>query len=266
MSLSNIRIVLIQTSHPGNIGSVARAMKTMGLSDLWLVAPKKLPEEQARAMASGADDVLAAARVVETLPEAIADCHQVVGTSARSQRSVDWSVLSPRATAVEAITLAGTGSKVALVFGRESSGLTNEELDYCQHLVHIPANAEYSSLNLAAAVQILVYECRVAQLALDDAQEQSANIALPAAQGDSAAKVSNPDDPPASQREVEGVYQHLEQLMIESSFLNPDNPRYLMRRMRRLYGRAELLSSEVSLLRGALSAFQGRKFQPRNQR
>jgi len=253
MSLSNIRIVLIQTSHPGNIGAAARAMKTMGLSDLCLVNPTQYPDPQAEAMASGADDVLQHARVVPSLSEAIADCQHIIGTSARSQRTLRWRLLEPRECGSFAAEQAET-QKVAIVFGRERTGLTNEELELCHQLVHIPSNPDYSSLNVAAAVQILSYECRVAHLDRIAAGDKS----IVPASGEASL-----EEEIVSAKAMEGFYQQLEQLMIDTDFLDPKNPRYLMRRMRRLYGRIQVTKSELSLLRGSLSAFQGRKFQRR---
>jgi len=161
--LANVRIVLVHTTHPGNIGAVARAMKNMCLTDLWLVAPRFFPHADATARASGADELLARARVCSTLDEALADCRFVVGTSARD-RHVDWLGCEPRECAA-LLTGEATRGPVALVFGRESSGLTNEELDRCDRLVQIPANSEYSSLNVAMAVQVLAYELLLASRA-----------------------------------------------------------------------------------------------------
>ena len=252
MSLSNIRIVLIQTSHPGNIGAAARAMKTMGLSDLCLVSPVKYPDPQAEAMASGADDVLANAHVVDTLSEAVADCQHIIGTSARSQRTLQWRLLTPRSCGEFAAKSAQT-QKVAIVFGRERTGLTNEELELCHQLVHIPSNPDYSSLNVAAAVQILSYESRVGHLALSEEVADNQQVVDKEALGEEI----------VSAADMDGFYAQLEALMVETEFLNPDDPRYLMRRMRRLYGRINVTRSELNLLRGSLSAFQGRKSQRR---
>lgn len=246
MSLSNIRIVLIQTSHPGNIGSTARAMKTMGLSDLHLVNPAHFPDPQANVMASNADDILADATVVENLQQALADCHRVIGTSARHQRTLAWETFNPRHCGEFVAKQLAQNKKVALVFGRERTGLTNEELSLCHHLVHIPTNPDYSSLNIASAVQLLSYECRVA----------SVDIPLPS---------NGVDEEIISADDMEGFYQHLEKALIEVEFLDADNPRYLMPRLRRMYGRIEVTRSELSLLRGMLSAFQGRKFTRREK-
>ncbi|PWQ97136.1 tRNA (cytosine(32)/uridine(32)-2'-O)-methyltransferase TrmJ [Leucothrix pacifica] len=256
MSLSNIRIVLIQTSHPGNIGAAARAMKTMGLSELCLVNPLKYPDPQAEAMAAGAEDVLQAASIVSSLSEAIADCQHIIGTSARSQRTLRWSLLEPRECGQYAAKHS-PNDKVAIVFGRERTGLTNEELALCHQLVHIPSNPDYSSLNVAAAVQILSYECRVAEL---DRQKADGKETPQVHLGDESL-----DEEIVSAEAMDGFYQQLENLMIETGFLDPENPRYLMRRMRRLYGRIQVTKSELNILRGSLSAFEGRKFRRRDK-
>ena len=245
-TLANIRIVLIQTSHPGNIGSAARAMKTMGLSELYLVQPKHFPDEQAVAMSSNASDILDKATVVDLLQEALVDCQLVVGTSARYERSLRWDLLEPRECADRLIEQAQTG-KVAVIFGRESSGLSNDELALCHHLVHIPTNPDYSSLNIASAVQILSYECRMADMATVSQQENK----------QFKGKKNNKENEEVVAADVmEGFYKHLETAMIEAEFLDPDNPRHLMTRLRRLYGRVRVSPSELNILRGMLSAFQ----------
>lgn len=235
MSLSHIHIVLSHPSHPGNIGAVARAMKTMGLSTLKLVQPKHHPSAEALAMASGADDVLQQAQVYEDLSGALAQTHWVMGTSARL-RSLRWPQLSPRQAAAQLLQQSAHGP-VALLFGRERIGLTNAELDQCQALVNIPANPHYPSLNLAAAVQILAYELRLV------ADEQPIAVAsLPG------------DEQPASQQQLEDFYQALEHTLIHIDFLDPQNPKHLMRRLRRLYGRQPPLSvKEINILRGILT-------------
>ncbi|MCC7412226.1 MAG: RNA methyltransferase [Gammaproteobacteria bacterium] len=234
--MANVRIVLVGTTHPGNIGAAARAMKTMGLSTLALVAPARYPAPEAWAMASGADDVLAAARVHATLPQALAGCASVVATSAR-QRSIPWPCLSPRACASTLIAAARHGP-VALVFGREQTGLSNAELDLCQALVRIPTVAGFSSLNVAAAVQILSYELYAAAL------------------GGAGAEGCESDSPPATADQVERFYAHLEQVMISTGFHDPEKPRRLMRRLRRLFGRTALDQHEVQILRGLLAAME----------
>lgn len=249
MSLNNIRIVLIETSHPGNIGSAARAMLTMELTDLYLVKPIHRPNEQSSAMASGATKVLGQAKVVDTLQQAIADCHTVIGTSARDQRSVQWPLMDARECG-EFIAEQSTENRTAIVFGRESSGLTNEELEQCQFLVSIPVNPDFSSLNIASAVQVLSYECAMAfnQVKTNEKLLESKPQEL------------------ASMDEVESFYQHLQNTLIKIRYLDPDEPRLLMRKLRCLYGRTQLTKQELGILRGVLSATLGSKFIPRNQR
>lgn len=233
--LDNIRIVLINTSHPGNIGAAARAMKTMGLKNLYLVDPHSFPHPKAVEMASGAVDVLENAHLVTTLDEAIADCGLVVGSSARS-RALPWPLLSPRQLGEKAM-MATQHSSVAILFGREQSGLTNEELQRCHFHLHIPSNEEYSSLNVAAAVQIIAYELRVASLS-----------AMPSHH--------DWDYPLAKGAELAGFYEHLQRVLIEVDFLDPAVPRQLMPRLRRLFNRAALDTMEVNILRGILKAVE----------
>lgn len=242
MSYSNIRVVLVSTSHPGNIGAVARAMKNMCLGELVLVAPAaEYASGKAWARASGATDVLDSARVVPDLKSAIADCSLVFGASARL-RSIPWPLVDARSCA-EIVAENVNSEKIALVFGRENSGLTNQELELCNKLVHIPANPEYSSLNIAAAVQILAYEIHVACRAL-------------AGKG----KIEGQNDYPlATAEEMEGLYQHFEQALHTLGFYNPDNPRQLMRRLRRLFNRAQVDKMEMNILRGILAAAESPK-------
>lgn len=234
---SNIRVVLINTTHPGNIGAAARAMKNMCLSDLVLVNPAQFPSDEATARASGADDLLVSASVVDTLDEAIAGCHWVVGTTARP-RTIGWPTLTPRDCAAQLVEKAATG-KVVMVFGRERMGLTNEEVDRCQALVTIPGNPDYMSLNVASAVQILAYEVHLAS--------QRAGAVPTDIRGPVAA---------SSSEEMERYYAHLEQVLVEVGFLDPENPRKLMRRLRRLFGRASPDRVELNILRGILTAIQ----------
>lgn len=238
MSLDNIRIVLVNTSHPGNIGAVARAMKNMCVSDLALVAPKKFPHDEATWRASNATDVLDSATVFDSLEEAIADCGLVIGTSARGRR-IPWPLLDPRHCAKQAYGEA-VKHKVALVFGREDRGLTNEELQLCNLHVNIPANEEYSSLNLAMAVQVLCYELRMT--ALDG--ELSGN------------PLEEWDQPPATADALERYMVHLEETLLELGFLKADAPKQLMTRLRRLYTRARPDEMEVNILRGILTSTQ----------
>lgn len=238
--LDNIRIVLVNTSHPGNIGGVARAMKNMGLSQLVLVEPKEFPSEEAEWRASNAQDVLATAQVVSTLDEAIGDCGLVIGTSARERR-IPWPLLTPRECGVKTIEEVSAHT-VAILFGREDRGLTNEELHKCHFHVHIPTNPEYSSLNLAAAVQVITYELRMACLI-----EQ---------QDGGAVQINDWDMPPAKSKALESYYQHLQETLEKLSFLQPGNPRQTMTRLRRLYNRVRLDEMELAIMRGILTSIQ----------
>ncbi len=228
-----VRIILVGTTHPGNIGAAARAMKNMGLDDLMLVRPRKFPHEEATARASGSEDILQAAGVVDTLAEALADCTYVAGASARS-RSIGWPSMAPRACAERLLQESEHGI-VAAVFGPEKSGLTNEDLDLCNTLLTIPTVPGFSSLNLAMAVQVLSYELRVAEFG--DAENDYA-----------------PESPRATGEDLENLYAHLETVLTRSGFLDPDSPRHLFRRLRRLMIRAEPDQSEVNILRGILSS------------
>lgn len=241
--LNQIRIILVGTTHTGNIGSVARAMKTMGLSELYLVAPKELPDGQAYALSAGASDILANAKVFDTLQQAIKDCALVIGSSARS-RTLSWPMLEPRECGVKAV-LEAEKQPVALVFGRESSGLTNEELQLCNYHVCIPANPEYSSLNLAMAVQIVTYEVRMAWL-----QQQSV------------ASVSDETAYPTSEQ-MSNFYQHLEDTLNETGFIIKQHPGVVMTKLKRLFTRARPEEAEYNILRGILTSVQryGRKAQ-----
>jgi len=244
--LSRIRIVLVNTSHPGNIGGVARAMKNMGLSKLVLVEPQEFPSDKADARSSGAVDLLENAQVVSSLPEAVTGCGLVIGTSARS-RHIPWPLMSPRQTATQALQEA-TQHEVALVFGREDRGLTNEELQQCNFHMHIPTNENFSSLNLAAAVQVIAYELRVGVLAKQEAAtQQSAEQPLWGTDWDIEL---------ASNDELERLFEHMQQTLIDIDFLDPQNPRQLMPRLRRLYLRARPDKVETNVLRGILSATQ----------
>ncbi len=237
----NIRIVLIETSHPGNIGAVARAMKNMRLGRLCLVNPQQFPSADATARASGADDLLARAEVYPTLEQALTGCHQVFGASARL-RTLAWPQVDARECGLKTAVAAQTG-EVALVFGRERTGLTNDELERCNYLVHIPTNPEYSSLNIAAAVQVVAYEVLMAVMD-KTTQESSPNL-----------EVTQMEDL-ASADELERFYIHLQQTLEDIDFLDPDNPRQLMRRLKRLFNRATPDNNEMNILRGILSAAQ----------
>lgn len=236
---SNIHIIMVGTTHPGNIGGVARAMKNMGLSRLSLVAPEApFPHAKARARASGAVNVLDGTQIFATLEEAIADCSLVIGASAR-MRTLPWPVVDPRECASRVVNVPAE-TEVAIVLGRENSGLTNEELELCQLLVTIPTNPDFSSLNIAAAAQVLCYEIRLAA-SLDKVQEDE------------------PDSPLATSAERDGLFTHFEEALTEIEFLKPDNPGQLMRRLRRLFTRTGLERLEVNILRGIMSAAQKAK-------
>lgn len=235
---SNIRIVLVGTSHPGNIGAAARAMKTMGLTRLYLVEPKQFPDHEATARASGADHILSSATVCSTLPEALEGCGMVIATTAR-MRSLSWPIMKPREMASKVVVMAAT-YEVALVFGRERTGLSNEELDHCQAAVMVPTDPDFSSLNLAAAVQILAYEVRHAILEISETE----NV------------VENDQAELASSDQMEGFYGHLEQTMIDTEFYDPAKPKLLMRRFRRLFNRVSMEKTEVQVMRGLLTASQ----------
>lgn len=248
-SWDNIRVVLVETSHSGNIGAVARAMKNMGFSNLWLVNPASFPDETSYARSAGASDVLDKAQVVGTLGEAIDDCVMVMGTSARG-RKVPWPVIPPPDAAYKAFEHAPQGP-VALVFGRENHGLSNEELQRCHFHIHIPSNQDYSSLNLAMAVQVVTYELRMHYLRSLEGGEGSAQLTPMVAPGD-----PGWDSPLAPVREVEGLFEHLEKVLVEIEFHRRDNPRQLMSRLRRLLQRAQPDQMEINILRGVLSAIQ----------
>jgi TrmH family RNA methyltransferase len=234
-ALSRVRTVLVRTSHPGNIGAAARALWTMGLSSLVLVEPRRFPDPDATARATGAEDLLAQARVVTSLAEGLAGCTWSVGLSARP-RAFAGRVLSMREAALETLQHAA-GATVALVFGTEMSGLTNEELAQCQCVATIPANPRYASLNLAAAVQVAAYELRMAA---------GAHAVWRA-----------PRFAPATQDAIEALYAHAERTLAALRFLDPAMPRRLMPRLRRLFARAGLEREEINILRGILARVDG---------
>lgn len=228
-----MRIILVGTTHPGNIGATARAMKNMGLRDLVLVSPKVFPHEDATARASGAEDILESTRVVSSLDEALSDCTYVAGASARA-RSIGWPSMTPRECASRLVAEAEHGI-AAVVFGPEKSGLTNDDVDRCNTLLTIPTEPGFSSLNLAMAVQVIAYELCVAGMTQEEPPAE-------------------PESPPATSEERENFYAHLEEVLRRSGFLDPDNPRLLMRRLRKLFVKAELDQNEVNILRGMLAA------------
>lgn len=242
--LARVRVVLSHTTHPGNIGAAARALKAMGLARLALVNPRHFPDPQAEAMAVGADDVLAAAGVCASLDEALAGATLAIALTAR-RRDLSPLALDVRDAARLAVEEAASGGEVAYVFGTEMSGLSNDEVIRCQRVAHIATNPDFSSLNLAAAVQIVAYETRVALLG---------GVA--------------PDPgrtPPATHEELEGLFAHLETSMVRSGFLDPHNPRRLLERLRRLLGRARPESQEVNILRGMLTAWDEGPRGPRRE-
>ena len=226
------RIVLVNTSHPGNIGAAARAMKNMGLCELCLVDPQRYPSAEATARASGADDLLAQAKCFGALDEAIADAVLVIGASARS-RSLPVPRLDPR-TCAQLLDKQSDAQTVAILFGRERTGLSNEELDRCHYLLQIPCNPEYPSLNIAAAVQIIAYEIRML--------------------GGHEGWGGEPGIDYATAQQMEQFYKHLEETLVELEFLDPANPKQLMRRLRRMFGRTRPDQNEINILRGILTA------------
>ncbi|MCO6524208.1 MAG: tRNA (cytosine(32)/uridine(32)-2'-O)-methyltransferase TrmJ [Candidatus Schmidhempelia sp.] len=236
--LNHVRIVLVETSHTGNMGSAARAMKTMGMSHLYLVNPIVKPDSQAISLAAGASDIIKNATITTSLEEAVADCRLIIGASARS-RSLQWPILESRACGEKIIDEAYEGH-VALVFGRERVGLTNEELQKCHYHVAISANPEYSSLNLAMSVQVLTYEIRMAMLARSSQSEhiipQEKMIEYPSA------------------KDLERFYQHLEKTLIDTQFIKANHPGQVINRLRRLYTRARPEVQELNILRGILSS------------
>ena len=236
LALDRIRVVLSRTSHPGNIGAAARAMKNMGLRDLWLVAPEVFPDEVATARASGAADLLESARVVGTLQEALADTVFSAALTAR-RRELSLPRMQARDAARELVARSEDGI-VALVFGNETSGMTNEEVGLCSLPVTIPTDPEFSSLNLGAAVQVLSYELRMAAL------------------GEAAAVPADVQAEPATHADFEGFMSHLERVVTASGFHDPANPKRLLPRMRRLFNRVRLEKEEVAILRGMLTTFE----------
>ena len=235
MTLDKIRIVLVNTSHTGNIGSVARAMKTMGFSKLYLVDPVNSVDSHASALAAGATDVLGNAVVVDTLQEAIADCNTVIGTSARS-RTLSWPMVAPVECGEKLLSGTTQEGDVALVFGRENSGLTNEELQLCNYHVCIAANPEYSSLNLAMAVQTLCYETRMRYLAKSEQVVEQDDTTYP------------------SSEQMELFYKHLESTLSDTGFVIKQHPGQVMTKLRRLFNRARPEEQELNILRGILTS------------
>jgi len=246
---ARIRIVLVGTQHPGNLGASARAMKTMGLSRLVLVAPEKKPDAVSVSMSAGAHDLLFDAPVFATLAEAVADCRHVMGCTARARR-IALPEYPPREGATRAVAIAADGGEVAIVFGRERTGLDNDELQLCHAALHIPSDPEFSSLNLAAAVQVLSYELRLALL------EHAASMQSDAGPGRGAyAGAANPE-PIASHAELEGFFAQLGETLDAIDFHKGRAPDSAMRKLRRLFLRTDLEVREVRLLRGILADAQ----------
>ena len=242
--LNRICVVMVNTTHSGNIGAAARAMKNMGLSRLLLVDPIASIDEEAIQRSSRAEDILHNAEIHPTLEGAIAGCGLVVGTSARS-RSVPWPLMTPRQCGDRAAQAAAAGNDIALVFGRESRGLTNEELHLCNAHVHIPTDENFSSLNVAQAIQVMAYEMRLALTEVENAEsEQRWGVDW--------------DYPMATHDQLNGMLQHMEQTLVEIGFLDPNTPKQLMTRVRRLFQRAAPDRMEINILRGMLAAIQRR--------
>ena len=235
MYLNNIRIVLVATSHPGNIGAAARAMKNMGLHRLYLVRPKHFPDSRAHEMAAGADDVLENAVITDSLEDALSECHWVFATSARAREMALPGYLP--ASCASKIAEASPDTEIAIVFGREHAGLTNEELARCHYHIHIPSNPVFSSLNLAQSVQILAYEVRMKHMNPEP-------------------HVMTHQEPLANIKDVELFHKHLEDTLIKLDFIHIKHPKRLLQRLRRLFNRVQLEVLEVNLLRGILTQIQ----------
>lgn len=253
--LNRIRVVLVEPTHPGNIGAVARSMKTMGLSRLVMVNPKKFPHYDATKRAAGAESVLDDAVLVDSVQSAIADCTLVLGTSVRD-REVSWPTFDPRVSADNMLThlstplmsaeiSAGSQPEVAILFGRESSGLTNQEMDLCHSQIRIPANDEYSSLNLASAVQIISYELRMAALSMDNDEASSTKESVSSFEHRQQL---------ANKEQQQGHLEHLHDVLEKLAFFKKKPPELLMRKLTRLYNKSELTIEEIQILRGILSS------------
>ena len=246
--LKDCRVILVNTTHPGNVGAAARAMKTMGLSELYLVSDStEIIDDHAVARASGANDLLENAVRVSSLKEAVAGCQYLLGTSAR-ERTLSSPLISPREAAHEGINnYVASGHKIAILFGQERMGLTNQEIALCHGQILIPANPEYSSLNIASAVQLICYEFRLAVLDLIKNNENEKTIPKN--------RVNKRDiDIMADAYDMELFYEHLERLMLKTEFLDPKQPKLLMQRLRRLFSRTQVKEQELNILRGILSS------------
>jgi len=257
--LAQIRIVMVNTTLPANIGAAARALKTMGLTQLVLVAPKIFPSPDATALAAGASDLLEHAQVVDCLEAAIADCHLVFGTSARS-RNLPWPLLDARPATALAYQSAAQGQQVAIVFGREDRGLTNDELALCHYHLSIPTNPVYGVLNVAAAIQLICYELRMHALSADTDDRAVDGHKTTDADGQPQMPIVTQhtqwDEPLVDQSAMQQFYQHLERMLADIDFLDPQNPRLLPLRLKRLFGRIRLDQTEYNLLRGIFGRVQ----------
>lgn len=250
--LSHVRIVMVNTTLPANIGSALRAMKTMGISQLVLVAPKTYPHPDIHALAAGATDLIEKIQIVETLEDAIADCHLVFGTSARS-RTIPWPLLDVRpATELALNHIKQQKHEVAIIFGREDRGLTNEELALANYHMTIPVNPEYGVLNVAQAIQIVCYELRMAALHTSSLDKSEVSDKMPVA----LQQEMDWDEPLVTQKQMQEFYPHMEKMLEDIEFLDPKNPRLLPLRLRRLFGRIQLDRMEYNLLRGVFSRVQ----------
>ena len=236
--INDIKIVLVETTHPGNIGAAARAMKTMGISRLGLVRPNGFPGAEATARAAGADDILEVADLYDSLEESVKDCSMVFATSTRA-RNLPWPVMDPEASATAIMQGIMRGGAAAIVFGRESSGLSNEDLELCNAVIRIPSNELFPCLNIAAAIQIICYELRKAVLKEDTVITPGCNRT-----------------PPATSDQMINLYEHLQQCLIDLEFYNPERPKLLMRRMKLLFNRMQLDQNEYNIIRGILAAAQ----------
>ncbi|MGB3621579.1 MAG: RNA methyltransferase [Ketobacter sp.] len=249
-SLNRLRIVMINTSDSGNIGAAARAMKTMGVSDLCLVAPKEYPTAKATARATGAADLLHRATVVDTLEQAIGDCQLVFGTSAR-MRTIPWPLMTPR-EAAQVVMNEPQGADIAIVFGREDAGLTNEELRRCHYHISIPGNEAYSVLNIAAAVQVICYEMRMNALTSKESEQDGAAAPM------MPLEFREWDEPLVTSEDMERFMKHFEETLLDIGFYDPNNPKQLITRARRLFMRTRMDRLEMNLMRGVLSTVQKR--------
>ncbi len=249
--LSHVRIVMVNTTLPANIGSALRAMKTMGLSKLVLVAPKTYPHPDINALAAGAVDLIEQIEIVPTLEDAIKDCHLVFGTSARS-RTIPWPLLDARPAAEKSMqAVVKDQQEIAIVFGREDRGLTNEELAMANYHVTIPVNTDYGVLNVAQAIQVICYEMRMAAMEFVE-QTESSEATMPVTETES----MHWDEPLVTHEQMEQFYPHIEKMLAEIEFMDPKNPRLLPLRLRRLFGRIQLDRMEYHLLRGIFTRVQ----------